>query len=145
MPTFEGTKIRLGVGVFILDGEGKVLLEKRSDCGLWCLPGGAVEPGETVEQAALREVKEETGLTVAMTDFVGIYSDKEDRLIHYPDTGHFHLVDVVLRGKIVNGSLIRSHESEELGFFSKPSLPPLLPRALKPIEDGWNGVRGAIR
>ena len=63
----------VGVTVVVMQGE-KVLLTRREDFAVWCLPGGAVDPQEAVEQAALREVREETGLDVALTGVVGVCS-----------------------------------------------------------------------
>ena len=54
--------------------DGKVLLTQRDDFRIWCLPGGRVEDGETVGQAALRETLEETGLDVKLTGVIGVYS-----------------------------------------------------------------------
>lgn len=63
----------LTVNVILLS-EGKVLLTKREDFEVWCLPGGHVEPGESVREAAVREAVEETGLPVRLATFVGVYS-----------------------------------------------------------------------
>src|SRR5512144_2689523 len=63
----------LGVTVAIIDGS-KVLLTKREDFEVWCLPGGAVDEGESIAQAAIREVREETGLEVELIRLVGVYS-----------------------------------------------------------------------
>jgi len=54
--------------------EGKILLTKREDFEVWCLPGGGVEDGETLAEGAIREAKEETGLDVELTHLVGVYS-----------------------------------------------------------------------
>jgi ADP-ribose pyrophosphatase YjhB (NUDIX family) len=63
----------LGVNVAIIH-DGQVLLTMRSDFPVWCLPGGAVDDGESLAQAAVREAREETGLNVALTRLVGVYS-----------------------------------------------------------------------
>lgn len=63
----------LGVNVAIFS-EGKILLTRRTDFQVWCIPGGMVDPHETVAQAGVREVREETGLEVRLTRLVGIYS-----------------------------------------------------------------------
>lgn len=66
MPTF-------GVNVAIIRDE-QVLLTQRSDLPVWCLPGGAVDDGESLAQAAIREAREETGLDVELVRLVGVYS-----------------------------------------------------------------------
>ncbi len=63
----------LAVNVAVID-EGKILLTKREDFETWILPGGGVEAGESLAQAAIRETKEETGLDVELTRLVGVYS-----------------------------------------------------------------------
>ena len=69
------TLVKAGVGIIITDSEGWILLERRSDNGMWSLPGGGIEAGESITEAAIREVKEETGLDVRITGLVGVYSD----------------------------------------------------------------------
>lgn len=63
----------LGVNIAIID-QGKILLTKREDFEVWCLPGGGLDPGETLAQAAIREAHEETGLYVELTRLAGMYS-----------------------------------------------------------------------
>lgn len=63
----------LGVNISIIQN-GKILLTKREDFEVWCLPGGAVDEGESLAQAAIREAREETGLEVELTRLVGVYS-----------------------------------------------------------------------
>lgn len=65
--------MRVGACVAIIEND-HVLLTKRKDFDVWCLPGGLVEENETVVQAALREMYEETGLEVEITHLVGVYS-----------------------------------------------------------------------
>ena len=59
----------------VTDELGRILLIKRRDNELWALPGGGHDVGETIEQTAVREVKEETGLDVEVTAITGIYTD----------------------------------------------------------------------
>jgi 8-oxo-dGTP diphosphatase len=66
MPTF-------GVSVAVIHN-GRVLLTQRRDFPIWVLPGGAVDDGESLAQAAIRETREETGLEVELTRLVGVYS-----------------------------------------------------------------------
>ena len=71
---------KLMVDIVIPDGEGRVLLIQRASepfQGSWALPGGFVDLGETVEEAAVREAKEETGLDVEILRLVDVYSDPD--------------------------------------------------------------------
>lgn len=63
----------IGVNIAIIK-DGKILLTKREDFEIWCLPGGGVDEGETLAQAAIRETREETGLEVELLRLVGVYS-----------------------------------------------------------------------
>jgi ADP-ribose pyrophosphatase YjhB (NUDIX family) len=140
------TRIRVGVGVVVRDSRGWILLEKRSDCHLWGLPGGRIEPGESVLHAATREVKEETGLTVEVKRLLGVYSDPTDRIVTYLDNGDVvHLVDILLEATVVSGTLSCSDESTDVQFFATDALPPdIAPPAVEPLEDVVCGLSGII-
>jgi len=143
----EGMRVRVGVGVVIRGPGETILLEKRCDCGWWGLPGGKVEPGESLVDAAVREVREETGLTVEVTHLIGVYSDPCGRIVTYPDNGDVvQLIDVVVGARILSGSLMRSQESEEVRFFPSSQLPEeIVPPARQPIADAFDGQRGVLR
>ena len=108
---------------------------------MWGLLGGKIDPGESVEQAAHREVMEESGLKIEIKRFIGVYSEPENRIVTYLDNGDVvHLVDVVLEAVIRGGSLRISPESIELGFFYPDELPlDIVPPAMRPIHDYLNG------
>lgn len=139
-------KTRIGVGVIVTDAEGRVLLEQRSDCGLWGLPGGRVEPGETIDETARREVREETGLEIGALFLVGVYSEPTGRLATYPgDRESVHLIDIVVSAAMQSGALCRSSESEALRFFPHKALPAnLAPPASAPLRDYGLGLSGVI-
>jgi len=105
----------VAVIVAIID-DGKVLLTKREDFEVWCLPGGGVEEGETLAEGAIREAKEETGLDIELTRLVGVYS----RL-----GGGMHDVHAVLyAAKPVGGELrTQPHETIEVAYFPFDQLP----------------------
>jgi ADP-ribose pyrophosphatase YjhB (NUDIX family) len=115
--------IRPGVAAVILTAEG-VLLQRRDDNGLWGLPGGGVEPGESVTDAVAREVREETGLEVEPLRLIGVYSAPEHhQIITYPDGNVIHYVSSVFECTIVGGALACGVESLDLRFFDPDALP----------------------
>ncbi|MFJ2045427.1 NUDIX domain-containing protein [Paenibacillus taichungensis] len=71
-------------GAIIRDHTGRILLQKRSDYGDWGLPGGGMEPGESIEETMIREVKEETGLDVSSYELASIYTGEKMKYT-YPD------------------------------------------------------------
>ncbi|MFQ6009494.1 MAG: NUDIX domain-containing protein, partial [Candidatus Zixiibacteriota bacterium] len=118
------TQVRVGVGVVVRDDRGWILLEKRHDRGLWGLPGGKIEPGESISEAAMREVKEETGLNVRTERLLGVYSKPKNRIVTFLDSGDVvHLVDILLEATIIDGDLSCSRESEQVRFFDPRNLP----------------------
>lgn len=139
--------MRVGVGVVIRGPGDTILLERRRDCGWWGLPGGKVEPGESLVDAAVREVREETGLAVEVTHLIGTYSDPGGRIVTYPDNGDVvQLVDVIVGARVLSGSLMCSQESEEVKFFLPSQLPDeIVPPARRPIADAFEGQRGVLR
>ena len=72
---------KIAVNAVVFNDKKEVLLAKRTDNGVWCLPGGHVDLGETLAQACLREFYEETGLRGEVLRLVGIYSDPGNSLI----------------------------------------------------------------
>ncbi len=111
-------RIRLGCSAVIFDeNRQKVLLTRRADNGLWCLPGGAVDPGESVEEACTREVFEETGLRSRVTRLVGVYSDPH-KLVEYPDGAKAQIVALSFEVEILGGEMGLSSETSEIGFFA---------------------------
>ncbi|HEX2698204.1 MAG TPA: NUDIX domain-containing protein, partial [Anaerolineales bacterium] len=81
----------------------KVLLTKRADNGLWCLPGGKMEPGESVEECCTREVFEETSLEVRPERLIGVYSNR-DQLVIYPDGNKVQIVVLSFEARIIRGT-----------------------------------------
>lgn len=141
------TVVRAGVGVVLLNSEGSMLLEQRSDCSLWGLPGGRIEAGESIVTAAVREVREETGFLMNVSGLLGIYSGPYDRVVTYPDNV-VQLIDIIITGNILSGELTCSHESKALQFFGINELPPkaeIVPPAREPIRDYVNGLMNLIR
>jgi ADP-ribose pyrophosphatase YjhB (NUDIX family) len=125
----------LGVNTAIIEG-GKVLLTLREDFEVWCLPGGSVDAGESVAEAAVRETLEETGLQVTLTGMVGIYSRPAWL------NGGIH---VVLFSARVTGGVLKPQPAEvlEARFFGLDELPnAMLFGHEQRIRDAASGRRG---
>ena len=110
-------KLRLGCSAAIFDEQRRILLTRRADNGQWCMPGGAVESGESVAEACEREVFEETGLNVRVRRLVGVYSHP-DQLIVYPDGHKAFIVALHFEAEITGGSLGLSNETTDFGYFT---------------------------
>jgi len=109
--------IRLGCTAAIFDEQGGVLLTKRTDNGQWCLPGGAMDPGESAAEACEREVFEETGLGVRVKRLVGVYSHP-DKLVIYPDGNKVQIVALHFEVEAVSGEVGLSDEITDFGYFT---------------------------
>lgn len=111
---YQGPK--LAVAVIVIDGK-KILLNKRDiepQRGLWSFPSGYVDVGESVEEAAVRETREETGLEVRLDGLVGVYSHRERPVVL-----------IVYAGTVIGGELIIGNEVQDIGFFDLHDLPEL--------------------
>jgi 8-oxo-dGTP pyrophosphatase MutT (NUDIX family) len=137
--------IRPGVAAVIFD-EGRVLLQRRDDTGRWGLPGGGVEPGESVRQALIREVREETGLEVEPLRLIGVYSDPlHHQIVTYPDGNVVHYVSSVFECVVRAGALECGEESLELDWFDPERLPEdLMLISTIRIRDALAGQVGAF-
>ena len=110
-------KLRLGCSAAIFDEQGRIFLTRRTDNGQWCLPGGGMESGESVAEACMREVWEETGLRVRIKRLVGVYSHS-DQLVVYPDGNKAHIVALHFEAEIISGQPTLSNETTDFGYFT---------------------------
>lgn len=129
--------VDIGVNVAIVDN-GKVLLTKREDFEVWCLPGGELDPHETLAQAAVREAWEETGLTVQLTRLVGIYS-RPNWLVQ---GGHA----ILFAAAPLGGDLrLCPGETIEVAYFDFAAIPTdLVPWHRQQIYDVARGIGGSV-
>jgi 8-oxo-dGTP pyrophosphatase MutT (NUDIX family) len=128
--------VRASVSAVIFDRRGRLLLQQRSDGGQWGLPGGSVEIGESVHDAVIREVREETGLHVAVRRLVGVYSDPALQVVRYPDGNVWHYVSVCFECTVRGGALSTCDETLALRYVSPARLPAtLLPNHRIRIRD----------
>ena len=140
LQTLNGTEtVRLGVAVVLIDETSRILLELRSDVRMWGITGGRLDPGETPEACAVREIQEETGLLLEQKQlhFFSIYAEPCDgRILQYPDN-RVHLVDIVYIARIASDfRFVLSSESLKLEFFNVSNIPnSIVPPSVKIISD----------
>lgn len=125
----------VGIGAIIID-DGRVLLVKRAHPpiqGQWSIPGGVLEVGELVRDAAVREAREETGLIVETGELLGVY----DRVLRDPENRvqyHYVLIDFLCRP--VGGELHAASDAAEVRWFTRAEL-----SALSLAEDTQDVIR----
>ena len=132
-------------GVCVTNDKGELLLQKRSDKdNLWGLPGGALEIGESIEEAAIREAKEETGLDVKIEYLIGVYSKYH---FEFPNGDKSQSICYFFKGSILGGALhIDGKETFDLNFFAKDRLPPLFTQQhMDAINDFFDGKIGVYK
>jgi len=129
--------MKVGVNVAVINN-GRVLLTKRKDFGVWCLPGGHVEAGESVTQAAIRETFEEVGIEVRLNRLVGLYS--------IPKAKAWVNLIVLFSGEYVGGDLkVQEDEVLEVSYFSVDKIPDqLLWGHRQRILDAFSGHGGSV-
>jgi 8-oxo-dGTP pyrophosphatase MutT (NUDIX family) len=128
-----------GLGVAaLIERESSLLLERRVDAPLWSLIAGRVEDDESLTDALVREVREETGLTVSSYDLFGTFTDPT-RIISYRDGTTLRVASFVYTVLVASFTCLRaSEESEELRFFSKGELVQLdVPATQRPVFDRY--------
>jgi ADP-ribose pyrophosphatase YjhB (NUDIX family) len=136
--------IVVAVTAVVVDDNGQLLLIRRSDSGLYAIPGGAVELGETLTAAVRREVMEETGIAVEVTGLVGVYSDPE-HVIEFSDGEVRQEFSVCFRAAPVGGNPRTSEESTEVLWVGAEALDGLdiHPSIRLRIGHGMDGGRSA--
>ncbi len=122
---------------------------QRADNGHWGLPGGHVEPGESVSQATVREVLEETGCTVEVERLIGVYSDPARQTVESSRGSCFRLVNLCVEARVLDesGRPTTPDETLDMGFFAPDDLPePFVPIHNIRIEDAVSaGAAAQIR
>jgi len=124
--------LMVGATLFAIDTQDRLLLMLRTDNACWGVPGGAVEPGEVVEEAVRRETREETGLQVGEMSLFGVFSGP-DMFYVYPNGDQVHNISIVYLTRDLRGELdLDPVEHSQSGWFPldalpEPISPPLLP------------------
>ena len=112
----------VGADTFVLNDKTQVCLVRRSDNGLWALPGGHQDLGETSKQCAVREFFEETGFQIEIISLIGIFSS----LLYSQSTNvnrGKEVVHLLFAGRLKSGKQTPSEETPEIGWFSEDTLP----------------------
>lgn len=130
-------------GCLIFNDKGQVLLQKRSDDGLWGNPGGSMDLGETIYETIIREIKEETNLNIKKENLkiFNIYSGEEQHHI-YPNKDEVYFVNIIFETNIYNGEIVSDSESYELKFFDIDKLPSNI---TKPFESVSKDLKERIK
>lgn len=116
--------IVVAVTAFVSNDAEELLLIQRSDNGLWALPGGAQDTGESIAQTVARETREETGVEVAVTGMVGVYTNPH-HVIAYTDGEVRQQFSLCFRARPVGGQLRTSSESTEVRWVARADLDAL--------------------
>lgn len=130
----------------VTDEHGRIVLHRRADNGLWALPGGGMDLGESLADNVRREVFEETGLRVEPEWVIGVYTDP-CHIFAYDDGEVRQEYSVCVACRVIGGELRISDESTELGLFTaeESATLPMHPRIRLRLLDFLAGERGAVR
>ncbi len=129
--------LQVGASVIVQDPEGRILLQLRSDNHCWSYAGGSVELDEVVEEAARRELLEETGLLAETLELYGVFSGKEGHYV-YPNGDEVSNVDIVYVCKHYSGTLkCQEGEVDELRFFAPDEIPENIFPPIKCVLKQW--------
>ena len=105
--------------ISVFDAQGRLLLAKDAETGLWTLPGGIIDPNENPSNAAVRECWEETGLHVELCKLIGVFGGPEF-LVTYPNCDNAYYTSIAFEARIIGGSLRPDGtEIESLQYFTK--------------------------
>lgn len=119
------TSRKPSASVLVRDREGRILLLRRPDNGLWTIPTGGLEKDETITECGIRECREETGLEIEITGLVGVFTTP-DHVIEYVKDGRVdevrQPVNVCLRARPVGGNLTTTDEASEVRWISPDEL-----------------------
>lgn len=129
--------LQVGASVIVEDKDGRILLQLRRDNKCWGYHGGSVELDEIVEEAAKRELYEETGLIANELELFGIFSGKDTHYI-YPNGDEVSNIDIVYLCKDYSGDINpRDGEAEELRWFSVDEIPNNISKPIKKAIQKW--------
>ncbi|MFJ9444465.1 NUDIX hydrolase [Kitasatospora sp. NPDC101235] len=132
--------------VVVVDDAGRVLLQRRTDNGMWALPGGRMDIGESLAGCGVRETREETGIDVEITGIVGTYTDPR-HVFAYDDGEVRQEFSICLLARPLGGELQVSDESHEVAWFTPAETDrlPMVASIRKRLADWRSGAIPVVR
>ncbi|MEV7782988.1 NUDIX domain-containing protein [Kitasatospora sp. NPDC088351] len=130
--------------VVVVDDDGRVLLQRRTDNGMWALPGGKMNLGESLADCGIRETLEETGIVVEITGIVGTYTNP-GHVFAYDDGEVRQEFSICLLGRPVGGEIQVSDESTEVAWVTPAETDelPMVASIRKRLAD-WRSGEGPV-
>jgi ADP-ribose pyrophosphatase YjhB (NUDIX family) len=124
-----------GARIVIERDDGRILLQQRTDFGIWGLPGGSAEEGEGLEAVVLRETAEETGLIVRDVEPFGFGCDPQYETFVFPNGDQVQFFALMFYTRSFEGeAAVTDDESSAVGWFAVDALPEMLPNMARSIE-----------
>src|SRR3954466_143284 len=121
----QATSLVLSVNVGVLNERGELLLIRRTDNENWAMPGGAMDIGETIAEAGVRETREETGIECAIKSLVGVYTNPR-HVVEYTSNGEVRQeCSLVFSARPTGGETTTSSESSEVRWVAADALDDL--------------------
>ncbi|MFF2849578.1 NUDIX domain-containing protein [Streptomyces sp. NPDC058001] len=142
----EANSLVPAASVVVVDEQGRVLLQRRVDNGMWALPGGAMNIGESLPECAVRETREETGLDVEIVGLVGTYTNP-GHVFAYDDGEVRQEFSICFLARPVAGEIVVSDESTDVRWFDAADVDalPMVSGIRKRVNDWRSGTMPAFR
>jgi len=109
----QASSIVPSANVIVVNDPGEILMIRRTDNGNWAVPGGGMDPGESITDAAVRETREETGITCTITGLVGIYTNPRHVILYTSNGEARQEFSIVFTARPAGGQLQPSSETSE--------------------------------
>lgn len=133
----EVNSIRPSAGAFVLDDPGRILLVRRNDTGNWTMPGGAMEPGESLTAAAVRKTLEETGVTIEVTGLVGIWTNPRHRIENTTNGEVRQECSIIYAARYLAGEPTPSAENTDAAWIYPEMVPSLQMDRSQRVRIDW--------